>query len=81
MEKNKKNAETIIDFCGKYQRKNAAVTGILLEEDINIPCPVTTDSAEAEIIRMVVSKPEQALKRWQRLVLSVSLVMRSWKSR
>ena len=43
---------------GKMQR----VTGILLEEDINILGSVTNDSAEYGIIRMVVSKPEQALE-------------------
>lgn len=51
------------------------MTGILLEEDINILGSVTNDSAEYGIIRMVVSKPEAALEALTKLVLSVSLVM------
>lgn len=37
------------------------ITGILLEEDINILGSVTNDSAEYGIIRMVVSDPEKAV--------------------
>lgn len=37
------------------------ITGILLEEDINILGSVTNDSAEYGIIRMVVSNPEKAV--------------------
>lgn len=39
-----------------------AITGILLEEDINILGSVTNDSAEYGIIRMVVSHPEKAVR-------------------
>ena len=42
-------------FAENIKGKMQKVTGILLEEDIN-------DSAEYGIIRMVVSKPEQALE-------------------
>ena len=38
------------------------ITGILLEENINILGSVTNDSAEYGIIRMVVSEPEKAVK-------------------
>lgn len=37
------------------------ITGILLEENINILGSVTNDSAEYGIIRMVVSDPEKAV--------------------
>ena len=37
------------------------ITGILLEENINILGSVTNDSAEYGIIRMVVSEPEKAV--------------------
>ena len=37
------------------------ITGILLEENINILGSVTNDSAEYGIIRMVVSEPEKAI--------------------
>ena len=36
------------------------ITGILLEQEINILGSVTNDSAEYGIIRMVVSAPEKA---------------------
>ena len=38
------------------------ITGILLEENINILGSVTNDSAEYGIIRMVVSEPEKTVK-------------------
>ena len=38
------------------------ITGILLEESINILGSVTNDSAEYGIIRMVVSEPEKAVE-------------------
>lgn len=38
------------------------ITGILLEENINILGSVTNDSAEYGIIRMVVSEPEKAVQ-------------------
>lgn len=38
------------------------ITGILAENDINILGSVTNDSAEYGIIRMLVSKPEEAMK-------------------
>ena len=38
------------------------ITGILLEENINILGSVTNDSAEYGIIRMVVSEPEKAVE-------------------
>lgn len=38
------------------------ITGILLEENINILGSVTNDSAEYGIIRMVVSDPEKTVK-------------------
>lgn len=38
------------------------ITGILLNEDINIWGSVTNDSAEFGIVRMVVSEPERALR-------------------
>ena len=49
-------------FAENIKGKMQKVTGILLEEDINILGSVTNDSAEYGIIRMVVSKPEQALE-------------------
>ena len=49
-------------FAENIKEKMQKVTGILLEEDINILGSVTNDSAEYGIIRMVVSKPEQALE-------------------
>ncbi len=38
------------------------ITGILLDNDINILGSVTNDSAEYGIIRMVVSEPQKAMK-------------------
>lgn len=38
------------------------ITGILVQEEINIWGSVTNDSAEYGIIRMVVSEPEKALE-------------------
>lgn len=38
------------------------ITGILVQEEINIWGSVTNDSAEYGIIRMVVSEPERALE-------------------
>lgn len=43
-------------FAENIKGKMQKVTGILLEEDINILGSVTNDSAEYGIIRMVVSK-------------------------
>lgn len=42
------------------------ITGILLEENINIWGSVTNDSAEFGIIRMIVSEPEKALHALER---------------
>lgn len=41
------------------------VTGILLEQNINILGSVTNDSAEYGIVRMVVSEPEKACEALQ----------------
>ena len=49
-------------FAENIKGKMQKVTGILMEEYINILGSVTNDSAEYGIIRMVVSKPEQALE-------------------
>lgn len=49
-------------FAENIKGKMQQVTGILLEEDINILGSVTNDSAEYGIVRMVVSNPEKALK-------------------
>ena len=49
-------------FAENIKGKMQQVTGILLDEDINILGSVTNDSAEYGIVRMVVSKPEQALE-------------------
>lgn len=42
------------------------ITGILLEENINILGSVTNDSAEYGMIRMVVSNPEKAVEALER---------------
>ena len=42
------------------------ITGILLEENINILGSVTNDSAEYGIIRMVVSEPEKQSVHWKK---------------
>lgn len=42
------------------------VTGILLEQNINILGSVTNDSAEYGIVRMVVSEPEKACEALQK---------------
>ena len=42
------------------------ITGILLEENINILGSVTNDSAEYGIIRMVVSDPERAVRAFRK---------------
>ena len=73
MERNKKMLKQLSIFAENIKGKMQRVTGILLEEDIkmtqilqendiNILGSVTNDSAEYGIIRMVVSKPEQALE-------------------
>ena len=48
-------------FAENIKGKMQKVTGILLEEDINILGSVTYASAESGIIRMVVCNPEEAL--------------------
>ena len=49
-------------FAENIKGKMQQVTGILLEENINILGSVTNDSAEYGIVRMVVSNPDRALK-------------------
>ncbi len=42
------------------------ITGILLEQEINILGSVTNDSAEYGIVRMVVSDPEKAMEAFSK---------------
>ena len=49
-------------FAENIKGKMQQVTGILLEENINILGSVTNDSAEYGIVRMVVSNPDRALE-------------------
>ena len=57
--KEQENAETIIDFCGKYQRKNAAGIGISWRRILISLVPVTNDSAEAELYVWLFPNPSR----------------------
>ena len=62
MERNKKMLKLLSIFAENIKGKMQRVTGILLEEDIIILGCASFVCAEYGIIRMVGSKPEQALE-------------------